>query len=146
MKHATLADWLSWQETLHPRAIDLGLERLQRTLLRLRWQRPTCPVITVAGTNGKGSTVALLARIYAEQGYRTATFTSPHLLQYNERICISERPVSDASLIATFERIDAAREDETLTFFEFNTLAALLIFETAKPDLVILEVGMGGRL
>lgn len=146
MKHATLADWLAWQETLHPKAIDLGLERLERTLARLNWRRPSCPVITVAGTNGKGSTVAMLARILAEQGYRTATFTSPHLLKYNERICIAERPVSDASLIAAFERIDAARDNDTLTFFEFNTLAALLIFETAQPDVVVLEVGMGGRL
>ena len=102
MKHATLADWLAWQETLHSKAIDLGLERLQRTLQRLEWQRPPCPVITVAGTNGKGSTVAMLARILAEQGYRVATFTSPHLLKYNERICIAERPISDASLIAAF--------------------------------------------
>jgi dihydrofolate synthase / folylpolyglutamate synthase len=146
MKHITLADWLAWQETLHPKAIDLGLERLQRTLARLKWRPFACPVITIAGTNGKGSTVAMLTRILAEQGYRTATFTSPHLLEYNERICIAEQPVSDASLIAAFERIDAARENETLTFFEFNTLAALLIFETANPDVVILEVGMGGRL
>src|SRR5690242_21522082 len=134
MKHAGLADWLHWQESLHPKAIDLGLERLERTLARLNWRRPSCPVITVAGTNGKGSTVAMLARILAEQGYRTATFTSPHLLKYNERICIAEQPVSDASLIVAFERIDAARQNETLTFFEFNTLAALLIFETAHPD------------
>jgi dihydrofolate synthase/folylpolyglutamate synthase len=146
MKHATLADWLAWQETLHPKSIDLGLERLQLTLARLNWRPPACPVITVAGTNGKGSTVAMLARIFAEQGYRTATFTSPHLLDYNERICIAERPISDASLIAAFERIDAARGAETLTFFEFNALAALVAFETAKPDVVILEVGMGGRL
>jgi dihydrofolate synthase/folylpolyglutamate synthase len=146
MKHVTLADWLAWQETLHPKAIDLGLERLQRTLGRLSWRSFACPVITVAGTNGKGSTVAMLARILTEQGYRTATFTSPHLLKYNERICVAEQPVSDASLIAAFERIDVAREHETLTFFEFNTLAALLIFESANPDIVILEVGMGGRL
>jgi dihydrofolate synthase / folylpolyglutamate synthase len=146
MKHATLADWLGWQETLHPKAIDLGLDRLLRTLAKLRWQRPPCPVITIAGTNGKGSTVAMLARILAEQGYRTATFTSPHLLEYNERVCIAERSVSDASLIAAFERIEAARGEETLTFFEFNTLAALLIFQTANPDVMILEVGMGGRL
>jgi dihydrofolate synthase/folylpolyglutamate synthase len=146
MKHTTLADWLAWQETLHPQAIDLGLDRLQRTLARLQWRPPTCPVITVAGTNGKGSTVAMLARIAAEQGYRTATFTSPHLLAYNERVCVAERPVCDASLIAAFERIDAARAGETLTFFEFNTLAALLIFASAQPDLMILEVGLGGRL
>jgi dihydrofolate synthase/folylpolyglutamate synthase len=141
-----LSDWLSWQETLHPRAIDLGLERLHRTLERLGWQRPACPVITVGGTNGKGSCVALLSRILASAGYRVGTFTSPHLVRYNERISIAGREVSDASLIAAFERIDAARGSETLTFFEFNTLAALLVFETANLDAIVLEVGMGGRL
>jgi dihydrofolate synthase/folylpolyglutamate synthase len=145
-RFSRLSDWLSWQETLHPRAIDLGLERLHRTLERLGWQRPRCPVITVAGTNGKGSCVALLSRILASAGYRVGTFTSPHLVRYNERITIDGREVSDASLIAAFERIDAAREAETLTFFEFNTLAALLVFETANLDAIVLEVGMGGRL
>jgi dihydrofolate synthase / folylpolyglutamate synthase len=141
-----LADWLAWQETLHPSAIDLGLDRLQRTLDRLGWQRPACPVITVAGTNGKGSCVALTARILTEAGYRVGTFTSPHLLRYNERIAIDGVEVSDAALIAVFERIDAARGDDTLTFFEFNAAAALLVFAEARPDVVVLEVGMGGRL
>ncbi len=145
-RFSRLSDWLSWQETLHPRAIDMGLERLQRTLERLRWHRPACPVITVGGTNGKGSCVALLSRILASAGYRVGTFTSPHLRRYNERITIDGREVSDASLIAAFERIDAARGDDTLTFFEFNTLAALLVFETAHLDAIVLEVGMGGRL
>jgi len=143
---AGLSQWLSWQETLHPSAIDLGLERLSRTLARLQWRRPGCPVITVGGTNGKGSTVALTSRILAAAGYRVGTFTSPHLRRYNERIAIDGREVSDASLIAAFERIDAARGADTLTFFEFNTLAALLIFETAGLDAMVLEVGMGGRL
>jgi dihydrofolate synthase / folylpolyglutamate synthase len=143
---AGLSQWLSWQETLHPSAIDLGLERLCRTLGRLQWQRPACPVISVGGTNGKGSTVALTTRILAAAGYRVGTFTSPHLRRYNERITIDGREVSDASLIAAFERIDAARGADTLTFFEFNTLAALLIFETAGLDAMVLEVGMGGRL
>lgn len=141
-----LADWLAWQETLHPNAIDLGLDRLQRTLDRLNWRRPACPVITVAGTNGKGSCVALAARILGEAGHRVGTFTSPHLLRYNERIAVDGVEVSDAALIAAFERIDAARGEETLTFFEFNAAAALLVFADAQPDAVVLEVGLGGRL
>lgn len=146
MRFTTLTDWLAWQQTLHPNAIDLGLERLNRTLQRLGWRRPACPVITVAGTNGKGSSVALLSRILGEAGYRVGTFTSPHLLRYNERIVIADREVSDASLIAAFERIDAVRGSDTLTYFEFNALAALLVFETAGLDALVLEVGMGGRL
>ena len=146
MRFSRLADWLSWQETLHPTAIDLGLDRLRRTLVRLEWSPPKCPVITVAGTNGKGSCVALLNRILASAGYRVGTFTSPHLVRYNERITIDGREISDESLVAAFQRIDAARGDETLTFFEFNALAALLIFDTANLDAIILEVGMGGRL
>ena len=146
MRFNSLADWLSWQETLHPSPIDLGLERLNRTVARLGWQRPACPVITVGGTNGKGSAVALTAGILSAAGYRVGTFTSPHLLRYNERITIAGSEVSDASLIAAFERIDAARDADTLTFFEFNTLAALLVFETAGLDAMVLEVGMGGRL
>jgi dihydrofolate synthase / folylpolyglutamate synthase len=143
---AGLSQWLSWQETLHPNAIDLGLDRLGRTLDGLGWRRPACPVITVGGTNGKGSSVAMTSAILGAAGYRVGTFTSPHLLRYNERITIAGREVSDASLIAAFERIDAARGNDTLTFFEFNTLAALLAFETAGPDAIVLEVGMGGRL
>jgi dihydrofolate synthase/folylpolyglutamate synthase len=142
----SLADWLRWQETLHPSAIDLGLDRMRRTLERLSWQQPKCPVITVAGTNGKGSTVALTSQILRAAGYRVGTFTSPHLIRYNERIVIDGREVSDASLVAAFERIDAARGTETLTFFEFNTIAALLVFDTAGVDALVLEVGLGGRL
>lgn len=142
----SLADWLRWQETLHPSTIDLGLDRMRRTLQRLEWRQPACPVITVAGTNGKGSTVALASHILHAAGYRVGTFTSPHLIRYNERIVIDGREVSDASLVAAFERIDAARGSETLTFFEFNTLAALLVFDTACLDAIVLEVGLGGRL
>jgi len=146
MRFSRLEDWLSWQETLHPTAIDLSLDRLRRTLGRLGWRTPSCPVITVAGTNGKGSSVALLNRILTGAGYRVGTFTSPHLIRYNERITIADREISDASLLIAFERIDAARGEETLTFFEFNALAALLVFESANLDAIILEVGMGGRL
>lgn len=142
----SLADWLRWQETLHPSVIDLGLDRMHRTLQRLQWRQPSCPVITVAGTNGKGSTVALTSQILRAAGYRVGTFTSPHLIHYNERIVIDGREVSDASLVAAFERIDAARGTDTLTFFEFNTLAALLVFDTAGVDAIVLEVGLGGRL
>jgi dihydrofolate synthase / folylpolyglutamate synthase len=146
MRFSHLSEWLAWQETLHPKPIDLGLERLQRTLQRLNWHAPKCPTITVGGTNGKGSTVALLARILGAAGYRVGTFTSPHLIRYNERITLAGQEISDASLLAAFERIDAARGADTLTFFEFNTLAALLAFETAGLDAIVLEVGMGGRL
>jgi len=142
----SLSDWLRWQEKLHPSPIDLGLDRMRRTMARLNWQQPKCPVITVGGTNGKGSTVALTSRILAEAGYRVGTFTSPHLLRYNERIVLDGREISDESLVAAFERIDAARGEDTLTFFEFNTLAALLIFDTAGVDAMVLEVGLGGRL
>ncbi|WP_129780550.1 bifunctional tetrahydrofolate synthase/dihydrofolate synthase [Peristeroidobacter soli] len=142
----SLADWLRWQETLHPSAIDLGLDRMRRTLERLNWRQPSCPVVTVAGTNGKGSTVALTSQILRAAGYRVGTFTSPHLIRYNERIVIDGREVSDASLVAAFERIEAARGDDTLTFFEFNTIAALLVFDTAGVDAIVLEVGLGGRL
>ncbi|MFC4314669.1 bifunctional tetrahydrofolate synthase/dihydrofolate synthase [Steroidobacter flavus] len=142
----SLADWLRWQETLHPSAIDLGLDRMRRTLQRLNWQQPACPVITVAGTNGKGSTVALTSQILRAAGYRVGTFTSPHLIRYNERIVIDGREVSDASLVAAFERIEAVRGTDTLTFFEFNTIAALLVFDTAGVDAIVLEVGLGGRL
>jgi dihydrofolate synthase/folylpolyglutamate synthase len=145
-RFSRLDDWLAWQEKLHPSAIDLSLDRVTRTLDRLGWRRPAAPVITIGGTNGKGSSVALTARILTEAGYRVGTFTSPHLLRYNERIAVAEREVSDASLIAAFERIDAARDPDTLTFFEFNALAALLVFETAGVDAIVLEVGMGGRL
>lgn len=145
-RFSTLSEWLSWQERLHPAAIDLGLDRVKRTLAALRLRAPACPVITVGGTNGKGSTVAMLRRILSAAGYRVGTFTSPHLVRYNERITLAEREVSDASLVAAFERIDAARGADTLTFFEFNTLAALLIFETAGVDVIVLEVGLGGRL
>jgi len=143
---SSLADWLRWQETQHPTAIELGLDRVRRVLARTGWRGFAAPVITVGGTNGKGSCVALLDSILRSAGYRTATFTSPHLVDYRERLRISGVPVSEASLVAAFERIAAARADDSLTFFEFNTLAAALVFETAAPDAVILEVGLGGRL
>lgn len=146
MRFNTLDEWLAWQETLHPLAIDLGLERIRPVLLRLGLQRPPCAVITVGGTNGKGSSVAMLDAILRAAGYRVGAYTSPHLLRYNERICLHGTPVDDATLCAAFERIDQARQDTSLTYFEFGTLAAFSIFSAAPLDVVILEVGMGGRL
>jgi dihydrofolate synthase/folylpolyglutamate synthase len=146
MRFERLADWLSWQEGLHPNAIELGLERVQAVLQRLGWTAPACPVITIAGTKGKGSCAAMLASIYQAAGYRAGVFTSPHLRRYNERIRIAGTEITDAGLCAAFARIDAARGEISLTYFEFNTLAALLTFAAANLDAWILEVGMGGRL
>jgi dihydrofolate synthase/folylpolyglutamate synthase len=138
--------WLQWQQSLHPSAIELGLDRAARVLARTGWKRPAAPVITVGGTNGKGSCVALATAMLGAAGYRVGTFTSPHLVDYRERIRVDGELVSEASLVAAFERIADALGPDSLTFFEFNTLAALLVFETASPDVMVLEVGMGGRL
>jgi len=143
---STLDEWLAYQAQVHPRAIDLGLGRLTEVLARLRWRRPPVPVVTVAGTNGKGSVVADCAAILAAAGLHVGTFTSPHLRDYRERIRIGHRNVEEAELIAAFERIERARGETGLTFFEYNTLAALLILEASRLDAWILEVGMGGRL
>ena len=145
-RFGSLDAWLEWQQTLHPQAMDLGLDRVRRVLGRTGWRAPGVPVLTVGGTNGKGSCVATIASLLAAGGYRVATFTSPHLVDYRERIRIDGEPVSAASLVVAFERIADALGPDTLTFFEFNTLAALLVFETACPDALVLEVGMGGRL
>lgn len=142
----TLGDWLRWQESLHPTEIELGLERCRAVAERLGLLSPTATVITVAGTNGKGSTVGMLDTIYRLAGYRVGTYTSPHLLRYNERIKLDGLPVDDDTICAAFEQVEAARRGTPLTFFEFGTLAALVIFARARLDLVILEVGMGGRL
>src|SRR6204780_616148 len=142
----SLDQWLAYQAQVHPQAIDLGLERLRVVLERLEWRQPTVPVITVAGTNGKGSVSAYCAAILGAAGYKVGAFTSPHLRDYRERILIHDRLAHAEELVAAFEKIEAARGTVALTFFEFNTLAALLIFEAAKLDAWVLEVGMGGRL
>jgi dihydrofolate synthase/folylpolyglutamate synthase len=146
VRFASLPAWLEWQERLHPRAIEPGLERLQRVLSRTGWTPPSVPVVTVGGTNGKGSCVAFLEAILSASGRRVATFTSPHLVDYRERIRVDGVEVTATSLMVAFERIADALGDDTLTFFEFNALAALLIFASACPDCIVLEVGMGGRL
>ena len=146
VRFARLEQWLEWQQAVHPRAIDLGLERVARVLGRTGWGGFRQPVITVGGTNGKGSCVALLDSMLRAGGHRVGTFTSPHLVHYRERIRLDGEWISEASLVAAFERVADALGDDSLTFFEFNTLAALLVFETAAPDAVVLEVGLGGRL
>jgi dihydrofolate synthase/folylpolyglutamate synthase len=141
-----LRDWLDWQQSAHPRAIDLGLERVSRVLARTGWCRPRQPVVTIGGTNGKGSCTALLEAMLRAGGHRVGTFTSPHFVDYRERIRIDGEWVSEASLLAAFERIADACGADSLTYFEHNALAALLVFESACPDVILLEVGMGGRL
>jgi dihydrofolate synthase / folylpolyglutamate synthase len=148
----SLDEWLAHQERVHPKSIDLGLERLERVLARLGWKQPGVPVITVAGTNGKGSVVAYCAAILRAAGHRVGTFTSPHLRSYRERIRLDGALVSEGALVGAFERIEAAcaaREDSgaiSLTFFEYNALAAFLVLEAADLDAWVLEIGMGGRL
>ena len=142
----TLDDWLSWQETLMEETIVLGLERVQIVYNRLFPNGVPYSVITVAGTNGKGSTVSFIDSIYRQSEYKIGRSTSPHLLKYNERYAIDGIDVSDEVIIKAFERIETQRNEVTLTYFEFSTLAALIIFAEAKIELAILEVGLGGRL
>ena len=152
----SLEDWLAHQERVHPKSIDMGLERLARVLDRLQWRQPSAPVITVAGTNGKGSVAAFSTEILAAAGCRVGTFTSPHLRDYRERIRVDGEWVSAPALCSAFERIEEARLGTgvadspdgilSLTFFEYNALAAMLIFEASSLDAWVLEVGMGGRL
>jgi dihydrofolate synthase / folylpolyglutamate synthase len=141
----TLQDWLDRLEALHPRLIDLGLDRVEavRAALRLTLEMP---LIVVGGTNGKGSVCGLLEAMLRAAGYRTGLYTSPHLLRYNERVRIDGTEAPDAALVAAFERIDRARGDISLTYFEFGTLAAALLFAEAGLDAAVLEVGLGGRL
>lgn len=146
MHFDSLQGWLAWQETLHPTAIDLGLDRASRVFDALNPRRIKPLTITVAGTNGKGSCVAYLEAIYKAQGYRVGAYTSPHILSYNERIKIDGQPVADSLICEAFERIEAVRHGISLSYFEFGTLAALDIFWRSNLDIQLLEVGLGGRL
>jgi dihydrofolate synthase/folylpolyglutamate synthase len=147
MRFDCLDDWLHWQEGLNPAEIDLGLDRVSCVLTRAGLSTSfNCPLITVAGTNGKGSVVAMLEAMALAAGLNVCSYTSPHIFYYNERIKINGRVADDDVLCDAFERIDQARGDSALTYFEFGTLAAIDIFFKAMPDLVILEVGLGGRL
>jgi dihydrofolate synthase/folylpolyglutamate synthase len=142
----SLAEWLALQEAAHPKSIDLGLERVAAVARRLGLERPSSAVITVGGTNGKGSTAAHLEALLLAAGRSVGLFTSPHFLRYNERIRIDGAEARDADLIEAFERIEAARGATTLTFFEYNTLAALYLFARREVEFALLEVGLGGRL
>jgi dihydrofolate synthase/folylpolyglutamate synthase len=150
---ATLDAWLAYLEALHPKAIALGLDRVRAVHAQLGIAL-SCPVITVTGTNGKGSTCALLASILRSAGYRVGLYTSPHLLRYNERVVLPDRMATDDELVAAFNAVEDARmatrdaEDRVtlLTYFEFGTLAALWLFARCELDALVLEVGLGGRL
>lgn len=143
-----LAAWLAHLESLHPKGqagIELGLERVRRVKAALG-QSETVPLILVGGTNGKGSTCCYLENILKKAGYKVGCYTSPHLLRYNERVRLEGQPASDAALCAAFARVEAARGDTALTYFEFGTLAAWEVFATAGLDAIIMEIGLGGRL
>lgn len=142
----TLDEWLRWQESCHPSAIDLDLGRVRQVAAALNLLRPSAKVVTVAGTNGKGSCVAALNWLLRLKGARVGTYSSPHLRVYNERVQIDGKPVSDDALCSAFSVIDAARGAISLTYFEFGTLAALYLFSQQTLDYWVLEVGLGGRL
>ena len=150
MTNRSLAEWLSLLESRHPSEIELGLERVNTVWKRFKSTASSAgfasQVITVAGTNGKGSCVASMQAILLAHGYSVGSFTSPHFLVYNERICLNGQPVDDACIVAAFELIESLRKEVSLTYFEFNTLAALIIFTQKSPQIVLLEVGLGGRL
>jgi dihydrofolate synthase/folylpolyglutamate synthase len=151
MRFTTLPEWLAWQETCHPSEIDLGLERVQTVYQRLVTKPIARKIITVAGTNGKGSSVCFLESIYRNAAYRVASYTSPHIINYNDRIRINGSAVTDQDLCDVFNEIDQARTDQfgtvtSITYFEFATLAALLLMSKHDLDIAILEVGLGGRL
>jgi dihydrofolate synthase/folylpolyglutamate synthase len=146
MTHTSLSSWLSYIESQHPSEIELGLERGSKVLARLNLSRPKVKVITVAGTNGKGSTCAMLTQYLCTQNYSVGTYTSPHFLDFNERIALNNTSCDDDLICRAFEAIEVARENIPLTYFEFSTLAALWIFDQSKLDYWVLEVGLGGRL
>lgn len=141
-----LQGWLQRLETLHPSTIELGLDRVRAVYERLALDLAPLRIVTVGGTNGKGSTVAMLAAVLRQAGHRVGTYTSPHLLRYNERVCLDGRECSDADLCTAFAAVEAVRGGISLTYFEFGTLAALWWFAREQPAYLILEVGLGGRL
>ncbi len=140
-----LTQWLDWQSSLHPNKIELSLNRVRTVAGRLNLLTPDFPIVIVAGTNGKGSSVTLLDAMLTANNMRVGRYTSPHLLRYNERICIAGTEASDAQICQAFTTIEAVRNDISLTFFEFATLATMILFQQ-KVDIAILEVGLGGRL
>jgi dihydrofolate synthase/folylpolyglutamate synthase len=141
----SLKDWLGYIESIHPSTIDLTLERIKVVVERLNLDI-SFSIITVGGTNGKGSTCAILESIYKEAGYKVGCYTSPHFLHFNERIKIQANPVSDDLICEAFTKIESIRKEISLTYFEYGTIAAMIIFADADLDIAILEVGLGGRL
>ena len=146
MRFKRLQDWLAWQQTLHSQKIELGLSRIEKVACDLGVMQPEFQIVTVAGTNGKGSITAILESVYHHAGYRVATYTSPHLLSYNERVRIDKKNTADQPLCEAFDIVDQARGETSLSYFEFSTLAAMLIFSNTKLDVAVFEVGLGGRL
>jgi len=142
----SLESWLDWLETIHPSAIDMTLERVARVADRLGIAQVDIPIITVAGTNGKGSTVAMLSSIYASGGYKVGSYTSPHIVDFRERIQINGEMVDAFVVVKALSQIEEQRKPDTLTYFEYTTLAAMQVFINAAVDVVVLEVGLGGRL
>lgn len=142
----TLEQCLQSIEKAHPKSIEMGLERITAVADLMRLRTWDCPVVTVAGTNGKGSTVKLLSTIYQSAGFSVCSHYSPHLIHYNERMQINNIPAKDEAILAAFDAIDAVRGDVSLTYFEYSVLASLYLFKKAAPDVLILEVGLGGRL
>lgn len=146
MTERTLAQWLAWLEQLHPSAIDMGLERSRQVMQRLGLERLAPCQVVVTGTNGKGSTCAMLASLLSAQALKVGVYSSPHLLTYNERVSLNGTLATDQALCEAFAAVEAARGDITLTYFEMGTLAAFWLFARAGLDAVVLEVGLGGRL
>lgn len=146
MQFTHISEWLEWVKSLHVKQIDLDLKRVSEVANRMGLLNPPYQVVTVGGTNGKGSTVAALEAIYIEAGYKVGAFTSPYLIRFNEQIRILGESVADKQILSVFEKIETARQNVTLTQFEFTALAALEMFKEAHLDICILEVGLGGRL
>ncbi|ERP95219.1 hypothetical protein Q666_00530 [Marinobacter sp. ES-1] len=143
---ASVQDWLNWLEAIHPTEIDLGLDRVLVVLRRLFPRKPNARIITVAGTNGKGTTVATVEKLLLAAGRTTGAYTSPHLQDYNERVRLNGTDIPDPVLVSAFEKVEKARGKVSLTYFEFGTLAAFVAFADAGVEDWILEVGLGGRL
>ena len=141
-----LAAWLSYLENLHSKTIDMGLERVSQVAARLDVLKPAPFVFTVAGTNGKGTTCRTLESVLMAAGYRVGVYSSPHLVRYTERVRVQNRELPESAHTASFAEIEAARGETSLTYFEYGTLSALWLFKQAQLDVVILEVGLGGRL
>ncbi len=142
----SLDQWLSWLECLHPTEIEMGLDRVGRVADRMGLRPSAMPLILVGGTNGKGSTVALLSEIYCQAGYRVGAYTSPHIELFNERMCVDGEMLSDQTIVNALHEVELSRGPDTITYFEYTTLAAMVAFRHLDCDVVIMEVGLGGRL